>query len=298
MAKTFPKSLLSILGYSIVLFVYYGGVFFLICMYFGGFYLRLFLLSLYGLQLFCKRTELFRRFMTYLEPHDYFYDNGTIFEEETPFSEKKNLVCFHPHGILATLLPLNELRSKHFNSFQFLATRVLNYAPLGGIPFRLLGVGAVEPKTFDKLLGNDENIAFLPGGFEEATITDPKQDKVWILNRKGFIKYGLKYGYNIYPAYSFNENKLFYCFTYFESFRLFLNRWKFPGCLFIGKYWLWPSRDIKSYTVVGKKIKLPKLEKITQEDINKYHQIYIDGLIEIYDKYKVKFGGSEKLLIR
>ena len=29
-------------------------------------------------------------------------------------------------------------------------------------------------------------------------------------NRKGFIKYGMQYGYNLFPSYTFNENKMFH----------------------------------------------------------------------------------------
>ena len=36
-----------------------------------------------------------------------------------------------------------------------------------------------------------KNITILPGGFEEATLTSHKEYRVFIKNRKGFVKYAL-----------------------------------------------------------------------------------------------------------
>lgn len=50
------------------------------------------------------------------------------------------------------------------------------------------------------------NVALLPGGFEEATISSKKENKVFIKSRKGFIKYAMRYGYKVYPTFIFGEN--------------------------------------------------------------------------------------------
>jgi len=280
------------LGFFLLQGIFYFLLLFLFGMYFGGFYIRLFLCLIYLYQItLCSPWPLFRQFIAFLRPYEYFHSTGTIFEEDNPFAEKKNMVAFHPHGILATSLLLNYYRSKHFHDFHFLATRVLFFIPLGGIITRWLGViEAVDPAHFEALMEKGENIGFLPGGFEEATITNHNQDQVWVKSRKGFIKYGLKHGYNLYPSYSFNENRMFTCFTWFEEIRLFFNRWKTPGVFFCGRYGLLPRRDLHMFTVVGKRISLPKMEK--------NHKIYLEKLEELYNKYKGKFESSEKLIIK
>lgn len=47
------------------------------------------------------------------------------------------------------------------------------------------------------------------GGFEESTILSNKEYRVWIKNRKGFIKYALQYGYCIHPVFVFNESIIY-----------------------------------------------------------------------------------------
>jgi len=36
-----------------------------------------------------------------------------------------------------------------------------------------------------------KNIVFLPGGFEEASVSSNKEYRLWINDRKGFIKYAM-----------------------------------------------------------------------------------------------------------
>ena len=49
-----------------------------------------------------------------------------------------------------------------------------------------------------------KKIALLPGGYEEATITVEDELRVYINNRKGFIKYALENNYAIYPVLALN----------------------------------------------------------------------------------------------
>ena len=75
-------------------------------------------------------------------------------------------------------------------------------------------------------------MALLPGGFEEATITSSGADRVYIKNRRGFVKYALQHGYCLTPTYSFGENKCFSNLQGMWSFRLWLNSLGLPA---IGK---------------------------------------------------------------
>jgi len=44
--------------------------------------------------------------------------------------------------------------------------------PIGGIIFAWLGFKGVNPKNFKDLMKKGENLCLVPGGFEEATITN------------------------------------------------------------------------------------------------------------------------------
>lgn len=40
----------------------------------------------------------------------------------------------------------------------------------------------------------------------QATLNTKSENRIFIKNRKGFIKYALEYGTSIYPTFTFGEN--------------------------------------------------------------------------------------------
>ena len=100
-------------------------------------------------------------------------------------------------------------------------------------------------------------------------------------HRKGFIKYCLKYGYNIFPVYSFGEERLFYTFNKGQKFRMWLNEFNIPTILAISsKYWwclpILPNSDVELTSCVGRPIQFPKIDDPKKEDVDEWHQKYIE----------------------
>jgi len=179
----------------------------------------------------------------------------------------------------------------------FCGSRAMINLPISGIIARWMGVQGVNNKNFKDFLRKGKNIIFVPGGFEEATLTQHSRERVFIKERKGFIKYCLQYGYRIHPCYSFNENKIYYTFPYFERLRLFFNKLKIPGVIFYSKFLFFPNYDLDLFVVIGKSIQLPQISEPTNDEIDQYHKLYVDSLKALYDKYKSQFGASEELEI-
>jgi 2-acylglycerol O-acyltransferase 2 len=244
---------------------------------------------------FAKRSETYRKFLRYLKPQFYFNSFKLITEEEL---KKSNcLFTFHPHGVLSVTIPITCTLTEVFYKARFCVSRVMLNFPISGIFAKLLGGESVSKKNFISMMKNNDNIIFLPGGFEEATITDYHKNKVFIKNRTGFIKYALEFGYSIQPCYSFNENKLFLNFTGLEKFRLFLNKLKIPGTWFISKLGFMPHYNLDIAIVVGKRIDLPKIENPSEEEVKKYHEIYMKALTDLFYKYNDIYGDGNKLEI-
>ena len=187
-----------------------------------------------------------------------------------------------------------------------MAAKELVWAPL----FRHLIVdmcGVVCSSSKEHFLGfMERNIAFgiTVGGFFEVGLFERGVDSIYIKNKKGFIKYALRYGYKIFPAYTFGE-----CETYFNAkdlisreWKHFLSDWHIPPALLIhGAYWWIPFlpywKGVGLHTIIGKAIECPKLgSKVTQEDIDKYHKLYCEEVIGIYDRNKWRFGYQNKQL--
>ena len=80
--------------------------------------------------------------------------------------------------------------------------------------------------------------------------------RVYLKNRKGFIKYALTYGYTIRPVLVYNEHKGFSTLKLFLNFRLLLNKFKMPGVFYWGGWHgLFFPTNIELITIVGRGLK-------------------------------------------
>ncbi|KAL4497059.1 hypothetical protein ABPG72_002215 [Tetrahymena utriculariae] len=245
-------------------------------------------------QIYAKRWDAWCRLLSYFDMDLYFDEFGLHFEEE--LAKEKVLLGIHPHNVVTLGMTLNQFKGR-FGKQSICASRVLLYMPLLGMLHKFSGIVPVDAQNLKKLMSANKNLSIVPGGFEEATISSSTKDKVFIKNRKGFIKFALRYGYNVHPVYIFGENKMFEYFEKFEEFRLLMNKVKLVGLIFWSRLGLLPEPRLKVNTVVGKAIKLPQIAEPTAQDVDKYHTIYIEELQRIFDENKIKFGDNHDLII-
>ena len=292
------KSSIFLIALNFVCFVFplLGGYWFI----YGSFYVKIALILLLIYQYtICEFSPSFKRFVHWGSPIKYFNGYKLIFDDNDTQnnSQKKTLLCYHPHGVMAYGVTLLTYQEDFFHNFIRLGSRMALNTPWGGIILKLGGIQGINPENLVKLMKNEKNILMVPGGYEEATLSNFNEDRVFLKGRKGFIKYALKYGYTVHPCYGFNENKAYYYFTSVKI-GLWLNKLKIPAVLFLSKYLnILPNEDIFLCTVIGKGIKMPQIDKPQKEDINHYHNLYLENLKELFEKYKNRFGGSSELKI-
>lgn len=230
----------------------------------------------------------------------YFKNNQIIYEENT-IANNQTLFCILPHGVL-TIGALNFITSLEIEKYNisFLITDVLFKVPIAKDVCNLLGFGSIKKENLIKLMENRSNIAILPGGFEEASMYEYEKYKIYINNRKGFIKYILKYGYNINPVFVFGEEKTYKTLFvgFFQKLGKFLNPYGIPSILFYGKYFTpFPFNDGELNIVVGKQINFPTIKNPSDEEIDKYHDLYKKEVIQLFKRNVGKYGNKESELI-
>jgi 2-acylglycerol O-acyltransferase 2 len=207
---------------------------------------------------------------------------------------------FHPHSVFCYGLLLNmngqNFKDEKLESVTPLGSRFALLLPIIGLHFRLWGFEPVNPGNLKRLMGKGRSIALVPGGYEEATITTPYEMRVYLKNRKGFVKYALKYGYTIRPVLITNEHKAMSTLDVFTNFRLFINKLKIPTVIFWSKLGLLFPPGIVIHTLIGKGIKGTKSygedEMPTHEEINYAHAMYIEEIKRMYEKHKAKNGNA------
>ena len=183
---------------------------------------------------------------------------------------------FHPHGVLSiSIMVYMNYKNGSLSRMVGMASRFMLSVPFVGIILRLWGLQGVHHSNMNKLLKRGQSIGLVPGGFEEATLTVSDQLRVFIKQRKGFIKYALQQNYTIYPVLSLSEHRFFSTFPYLLKFRLWLNKFKIPAVLFWNyKSGILLNSELQFHSVVGRGIRgriYAEGERPTSEEVNKAH---------------------------
>lgn len=229
-----------------------------------------------------------------LKYYRYFDSYQLIFEDKEGLNSSKSMFAFHPHGIIVGGMGLAATTHAFFREAEVVGSRMATDIPWGGLVMRFYGIEGVHPENFNQMMNQGKNVMFVPGGFEEATLTRFGKDRVFIKKRKGFIKMALEFGYTVHPCYTFGETRLFNTYTN-ETLGLLLNKMKMPGVIAYSNRIIFPNDHVRLSTIVGRGIKMPVLPNPTQEQVDKYHQIYVNELKGVYDRWKQNCGGNQQL---
>mmetsp|Transcript_4755 Transcript_4755/g.9086 ORF Transcript_4755/g.9086 Transcript_4755/m.9086 type:complete len:337 (-) Transcript_4755:315-1325(-) len=171
------------------------------------------------------------------------------------------------------------------------------YTWVGGLP--------VDKKTFRSRLANNECVAFVPGGVQEVTLIDPKKKEellLYLRNRKGFIKLALERGTPISPTFIFHLDKSYGFVTPRGKFMNNVARKiGFLPVLFWGRFGIpfgIPNPQ-KITVVMGEPFDVPcEGENISEESVDKYHEIFLQKMKELFERYKHEEGyGNRELKI-
>jgi 2-acylglycerol O-acyltransferase 2 len=215
--------------------------------------------------------------------------------------KERTLFAFHPHGILTSGYSLNGVWNKRFRELagtdtQWLVDKVLRrdnpvfktVCDLHG------GIASLNKKDLLRMMGRKQNVGFIPGGFEDATVMAFGKERTAIKKRTGFIKYALQNGYRVQPCYTFGESTTHYTYTGALDFRLWLNKFGIPAVAMFG--WpvcpMLPRPEARILTYVGKAMEFPKIDEPSREDVGKWHAKYCDALVELFEKNKKDAGLS------
>ncbi|CAB3396998.1 unnamed protein product [Caenorhabditis bovis] len=201
-----------------------------------------------------------------------FCTNATGFEEKFP-------------GITPTILTLNG---------QF-------YFPLRREFGMLVGGTESSKESLQYSLttpGKGKACAIVVGGALEALEARPNNFTLVLKKRKGFCKYALMHGADLVPMYHFGENDLYEQYENPKGSRLrtiqekILRVWGLCPPMLRGRsifnqylIGLMPFRRPVT-SVMGKPIRVTKVENPSDEQINELHSKYCQALMKLFDDYK------------
>jgi hypothetical protein len=101
------------------------------------------------------------------------------------------------------------------------------------------------------------------------------------------------HGYKVHPSYIFGEEKTYLAASWLQEKLLFLNKWKLPAVVFVGKWLMFmPEDQLDMVTVVGRALQLPLIEQPCHEDIDHWHGRYMEELQSVFDRNKGEYAAE------
>ncbi|KAM8898931.1 2-acylglycerol O-acyltransferase 3b isoform 1-T4 [Spinachia spinachia] len=254
-----------------------------------------------------RKTTFVRRWKVWDHLRDFFPIKLVKTAELNP--NRNYILGCHPHGIMsAGAFACFSTESCGFTTvFPGLRASLVVLAGLFRIPLlrdylMCAGLLPVSKPSLAHLLskrGKGNAVVIVIGGAAESLASCPGVNAVVMRQRKGFVRVALQFGADLVPVYSFGETGLFQQVVFSEGSLgrrlqdLFKKMMGFAPCLFIGERWVFLPYRTPVTTVVGSPISVPKNTTPTQEEVDHYHGLYMEGLSKLFHEHKVSCGLSE-----
>ncbi|XP_008578557.1 PREDICTED: acyl-CoA wax alcohol acyltransferase 1 [Galeopterus variegatus] len=258
-----------------------------------------------------RRSAWVRNWHIWTHIRDYF--PITILKTKELPPEHNYLMGVHPHGLLTFGAFCNFCTeatgfSKTFPGITpHLATLSWFFKiPLIRDYLMAKGVCSVSQPAINYLLshGTGNLVGIVVGGVGEALRSLPNATTLILQNRKGFVRTALQHGAHLVPTFTFGETEVYEQVLFHQDSRMykfqscFRRIFGFYFCIFYGQGFWKGSIGLLPYsrpiiTVVGEPLPLPKIEKPSQEMVDKYHALYMDALHKLFDQHKTQYGCSE-----
>ncbi|GMI39760.1 hypothetical protein TrCOL_g6013 [Triparma columacea] len=237
-----------------------------------------------------------------LSPFGIFRDS--MIEMEDPIESYQKDGCMFaiaPHGTL----PLSVWAVWHQASHIFDEVCLFFGSQVALVPFYRLWTGArggcmtITKKNLLSVMKTRQNVALVPGGVSEMMKCEPLAKNINVsIKHKGFVRIAIQEGFDLVPILMMHENDM-----YLNPMRDFqgwcYKKFKVPmGLPYYTNKWYLPVSNQKPLRVVlGKRIKVDKMENPTQKAVDKLHRQFYEEVVRCWAKHKNDFGYGDRELV-
>ncbi|ORX86660.1 diacylglycerol acyltransferase [Anaeromyces robustus] len=250
-----------------------------------------------------RRVEFVRNMKLWKLVRDYFPIR--LHKSANLDSNKQYLFGYHPHGIVcisSNIAFSSEALSisKVFPGINIrLATIPINFwVPFWRDYVLMIGYCNCDRKAITGIFKEtNHSVVIVIGGANESLYSYPGTYKIILKRRKGFVRIALKNGISLVPVLNFGEVDVFDQIQHkivTENNTLIKKYLGFRLPTFYGRLKLWIPYSRPINVVTGIPIDCPKIENPTDEDIQKYLDLYIAELQRIWEENKDKYAKNRK----
>lgn len=204
------------------------------------------------------------------------------------------IFCVHPHGVFpfvsvcAAIVTVCERDGLGDGLFDIptAAASVIRYLPILKDIIGVFGMTDASSRALSARLARRGGSAVLyVGGMVEIFKSTDEREAVFLRQRKGFIKVALRAGADVIPIYSFGNSTALSVFRWRPLVEL-SRKLGVSTTFFWGRWGLPFPKRIKLVYARGRPLGLPHIPDPTAADVDKYHALYCDRLVGLFDAYK------------
>ncbi|TFB05843.1 Diacylglycerol O-acyltransferase 2A [Trichoderma ghanense] len=231
---------------------------------------------------------------------------------------RRYIFGYHPHGIIShgawSAFGTNALGFSE--KFPGITNTLLTLESNFRLPFYrdyilAMGMASVSKESIRNILsrggpkndGRGRAVTIVIGGARESLEAEPGTMRLILKGRKGFVKMAMRTGADLVPVLAFGENDLYDQLSpkthpMVHKFQMFvLKVFKFTLPALHGRGILNYDVGLMPYrrpvnVVVGKPIRIDAepCEQPLQEDVDRYHDLYMEEIEKIWEAYKDQFA--------
>mmetsp|Transcript_12418 Transcript_12418/g.18637 ORF Transcript_12418/g.18637 Transcript_12418/m.18637 type:complete len:325 (-) Transcript_12418:17-991(-) len=222
-----------------------------------------------------------------LKYHDYEEVNEFTDEEYEKASQTKNFIfATQPHGVLSVAGICYGISKAPKSIPPTAVASILLRIPIMKHVFGTFNLIDASKKSLTEALKRQSVVIYI-GGMAELFLSSLTEEKLFVRQRKGFIKLAMQTNADVVPCYFFGntstleviKNKVLMNIsrTIGVSITLFWGRWGSPFTL-----------PRKVLVVRGRPIGVPYSANPSNEEIDLWHEKYVSEVERIYNQYKVR----------
>lgn len=203
-----------------------------------------------------------------------------------------SIFAIEPHDILPlSIFAFNDcLKGLKNHKCLGCVTSICFYIPIMKHIYSWVNAVSADRNNLKRMLRKGISPVLCPGGVQEVTLMKDENECILYLNsRYGFIKLALQEGCPIIPCFCFGLRKTYQ--YWIPKNKVFISIGRYFGVLPMLFFGVWnipfsPAKPVDYTNVIGSPIILPKIENPTEDEIQKYHKIFINEITTLYEDNK------------
>lgn len=249
----------------------------------------------------CKRDGFvwpwFQRLSIWHGLREYF--SATIQLEEELDHKQGYIFCCFPHGACSVnhILTMTDccgmLSKVHPAPRRDLAASILFYIPLLKELMLFLGCVDARAATAHLNMRKGRSLLIFIGGEKEQLMTQPGSHKIYLKDRKGFVKLAIQYGFHLVPMYVYGENEAYSVSNILLGFRQWLQQqFQIGICICWGRFGSPIPYKVPLTVEIGKPVPVQQKARddISDDDVSAVHTQFVAAMDTLFERTKSKHG--------